>query len=540
MNISYFLVLFAVYNIANCYKILAIFPFGSVSHHIIGEATLRALVEAGHEVTIISSLKTKNPTENFKEIIIPDPMKVIMKGLNSIRSILSNFASYRFLFLDQTFNAFKFAKTMPSIIAELFLFNMGGKAVEHIMEQEIVQKLLNSNEKFDAVFVEVFAVDALFGFGQRFNCPVIGVTTFDGVYWNDVYTGNVSPYSYVPMVFYGLPDEMNFMQRLENTIFSILEKIFYNFYHLPNQKKLYEKYFPDAKNSFDLIHKNISLVFSNSHLSTSSARPLMPNMIDIGGVHVNPPKALPKDIQDFLDSAIDGAILFSMGSAVQSTDWKPQQREAFVNVFGKLKQKVLWKYENETLPGKPGNIKIGKWIPQRDIVAHPNVKAFITHGGQCGTTEALYKGVPLLGIPLFGDQIMNINRAVLKGYALSLDFQDITEESFGSALNEILTNPKYEKAAKKVSRISKDRPMSPKETVVYWTEHVIRHQGADHLKSAARNLNYFEFYLFDVYATLIGGFLIFSIVSIKIFLMIFMKVCGKKTSDESKRKLKKQ
>lgn len=80
MKISYFVVFSAVFNIINCYKILAIFPFGSVSHHIIGEATLRALVEAGHEVTMISALKTKNPTENFKEIIIPDPMKIIMKG----------------------------------------------------------------------------------------------------------------------------------------------------------------------------------------------------------------------------------------------------------------------------------------------------------------------------------------------------------------------------------------------------------------------------------------------------------------------------
>lgn len=64
--------------------------------------------------------------------------------------------------------------------------------------------------------------------------------------------------------------------------------------------------------------------------------------------------------------------------------WPVDKREAFVKAFGKLKERVLWKYENETLPNNPGNIKISSWIPQRDILAHPNVKIFITHGGILG------------------------------------------------------------------------------------------------------------------------------------------------------------
>jgi glucuronosyltransferase len=262
----------------------------------------------------------------------------------------------------------------------------------------------------------------------------------------------------------------------------------------------------------------------------------MPNMIGIAGIHVEPAKKLPQDIQEFLDTASDGVVLFSMGSAVQSTDWLPEQRDAMVRVFGKLKQKVLWKYENETLPGNPGNIKIGKWIPQRDIVAHPNVKVFITHGGQCGTTEALHEGVPLLAIPIFGDQIMNVNRAVLKGYALSLDFNDITEETFGNALNELLTNPKYSNNAKRLSNITKDRPMTPKETVVYWTEHVIRHQGGEHLKSVARHLNFIEYNLVDVYATLAVGILAIFFVFVKVLKKVFRRKPTGKSNDKKQKK----
>lgn len=80
MKISIFLAFSAIILTGNCYKILAVFPFGSVSHYSIGEATLKALTDAGHDVTMISALKTKKPSKNFKEIIIPDAMKAIMGG----------------------------------------------------------------------------------------------------------------------------------------------------------------------------------------------------------------------------------------------------------------------------------------------------------------------------------------------------------------------------------------------------------------------------------------------------------------------------
>ena len=426
-----------------------------------------------------------------------------------------------------TINFFEFAEMNP-IASLAFMFSTGGKHSEHVLQSEGVKKLLNSNEKFDAVIVELFAIDALVGLGQHFDCPIIGVNTFDGIYWNDVFTGNDSPYSYVPMAFLGLPDKMTFSQRLSNTFYSVVEKLLYNFYNLQNQQKVYEKYFPKATKSFNEAHKSLSMLFMNSHVSSSSARPFLPNMIEINGIHVEPAKPLSTDIQNFLDSATDGVIVFSMGSIVQGTDWTVQQREVFVKTFGKLKQKVLWKYENETLPGNPGNIKISSWLPQRDIIAHRNVKLFITHGGSLGTTEALAEGVPLLAIPLFGDQKMNIKRAVTKGYALSLNFKNITEEIFTEAIHELLTNPKFDENAKMLSGIFKDRPMTPKQTIVYWTEHVIRHQGADYLKASGRQLSYIEFNLIDVYVTLLACTIVIFYIFYKIFKWIIKKSFAKK------------
>jgi glucuronosyltransferase len=247
----------------------------------------------------------------------------------------------------------------------------------------------------------------------------------------------------------------------------------------------------------------------------------MPNMIDIGGIHVvDPPAKLPDDIQQFLDSATDGVILFSMGSMLQSVDWTVQQRKAFSGAFGKLKQKILWKYENETLPGNPGNIMIKSWIPQRDILAHPNVKLFLTHGGLLGTTEALYEGIPVLGIPIYGDQRMNMARAVSKGYGLEIDLNDITEELLTKNFNELLSNENFKKNAEEISKRFKDRPMSPNQSVVYWTEHVIRHHGANYLRSAGLKLNSLQRHLIDVYATIALIFLLAAWIGFKMIQFI--------------------
>ena len=77
---------------------------------------------------------------------------------------------------------------------------------------------------------------------------------------------------------------------------------------------------------------------------------------------------LQQELQKYLDDAPDGVIYFCMGSNLQSTLMPESKRNAFLGVFSKLKQRVLWKWESDTLPGQPSNVKLAKWLPQSDIL----------------------------------------------------------------------------------------------------------------------------------------------------------------------------
>lgn len=79
-------------------------------------------------------------------------------------------------------------------------------------------------------------------------------------------------------------------------------------------------------------------------------------------------KMLVQDIKELLDSSIEGVVFVSWGSMVKADTMNAEIRESMVRAFGSFKVKFLWKWENDTLPNKPENVYIKKWLQQREIL----------------------------------------------------------------------------------------------------------------------------------------------------------------------------
>lgn len=188
-----------------------------------------------------------------------------------------------------------------------------------------------------------------------------------------------------------------------------------------------------------------------------------------------------------------------MGSTAKSSDLSPETVKLFFNVLSKLPQKILWKWDDvENVPGKSDNILFDKWVPQNDVLAHKNLRLFITHGGKGSVVESQYHGVPMIVIPLFGDQTFNAKEIEGKMYGISINHKTVTKEHFEKVVNEVLENRKYLTNVKLFSKVYKDRPITAKENAVFWMEYVLRHKGARHLQSPAVHMNIVQLHNMDV------------------------------------------
>ena len=188
-----------------------------------------------------------------------------------------------------------------------------------------------------------------------------------------------------------------------------------------------------------------------------------------------------------------------------------------LEAFGRLKQNVLWKYENESVTHLPPNVMIQKWLPQNDILAHPNVKVFITHGGIFGSQEGLYWAKPMLCMPLYGDQHRNTIKAVRAGYARSLVFSEITANELQLNVEALINQPQYKQKALEMSKKFRDNPIHPLDEASYWIEYVMRYNGATFLKSYGAFMPLYQYLLLDILACVLVA--LFLIIWLPLFLM---------------------
>lgn len=151
----------------------------------------------------------------------------------------------------------------------------------------IVKLIRERSTTFDVVIVEQFCTESLFGFGQHFRAPVIAVSTFGASKLTNDMVGTPSPPSYVAHAFSVYSDRMSFWQRSGNMLLTIFENVLMELLHHPKQAALYESAFGKDRLSYDEMRKSIALVLLNMHHSISSPRPYVPNMIEVGGMHVN-------------------------------------------------------------------------------------------------------------------------------------------------------------------------------------------------------------------------------------------------------------
>uniref|UniRef100_A0A4W6BWL5 UDP-glucuronosyltransferase n=1 Tax=Lates calcarifer TaxID=8187 RepID=A0A4W6BWL5_LATCA len=297
--------------------------------------------------------------------------------------------------------------------------------------------------------------------------------------WYPAEVGAPAPLSYVPEFNSLLTDRMSLVQRITNTAVYLVQRFGVHYIALPKYDRIMKKH---GVNRLWMLCTDMALEFP---------RPTLPHVVYIGGILTKPPNPLPQQEHGF--------VVVSFGAGVKYLSHDIAYKLA--GALARLPQRVVWRFSGVPPSNLGNNTKLVDWMPQNDLLGHANTRAFLSHGGLNSIYEAMYHGVPVVGVPLFGDHYDTMTRVAAKGMGIMLHWKYMTEEDLYTALTSVIKDTRYRQQARLLSNIHKDQPGHPVTRAVYWISYILRHHGANHLRSAVYEVHPYQYFLLDVIVT---------------------------------------
>ena len=367
--------------------------------------------------------------------------------------------------------------------------------IKELFANTEIMKTLSSNKYDIALMDGVDVARAQYLVPYSLNVPFITINArHDG--WIARVPNLPSVEGETPMKF--LDKSSTFFDRLSNLFFRIMAHNFLSppTYVLGIYDDLFEELVPEKPViGFQKLYQSSEIFLINMDIiCLDTSRTSAPHYQFIGGLGAQDAKPLPKELENIITSATDGVIILSFGSGIKNIPMDMLVK--LLNAFKGLKQKVIMRHVGDVPDVIPDNVFIQSWMPQNDLLGHKNTRLFISHVGNNGQLEGVYHGVPMLMMPVLGDQMINAKRAYSRGYGVIMNPHDFTTEELKKNIKEMLKNPHYAENIKRCSKILHALP-SPQSNAAFWIEHVLRF-GGDHLKPYYMDMPLWQYFMLDV------------------------------------------
>ncbi|XP_020778525.2 UDP-glucuronosyltransferase 1A5-like isoform X2 [Boleophthalmus pectinirostris] len=474
---------------------ILIFPVDG-SHWINMKVLMEELHSRGHKMTVIRAsnswyiaeqsplyttinLEMENSFEDFFDIFLKEQIKAQREGASALTFL-------------------KLTKDFLHMISQAHA--IWCKAVESILEDDkMVKSLLDA--KYDLMLTDPAVAPGVV-LAKYLKLPIVlnvrWVTSGDGQFLLAP-----SPLSYIPVPGSGFTDKMSFLQRVQNVLYYSIVLVQQYVLVGPSYDALCKKHIEGGCDIISLL-QDADIWLFRSDFVFDFPRPTMPNVIYMGGFQCKQSQPLSAELEDFMQSAGEhGVIVMTLGTLVHA--FPTDLADEIASVFAKLPQKVIWRHLGARPSTLGNNTLLVDWMPQKDLLGHPQTKVFVAHGGTNGVQEAIYHGVPVLGIPLFFDQFDNLLRLQDRGAGTIIRLSELNGDTFEKGLKELLHQEHYRDNMQRLSRLHRDQPLSSMDQAVFWVEYVIRHKGAPHLRTQAYQMPWYSFYSVDVLLLLLSA-----------------------------------
>ncbi|XP_033475182.2 UDP-glucuronosyltransferase 2A1-like isoform X1 [Epinephelus lanceolatus] len=517
--------LLCVTQSANGGNILVWYTEGS--HWINMKPVLESLIDRGHQVTVLvpSTSMFMNTSESSR--FGHEPFNVSI-SVETIKEFYEDYIHFSMYEIDHMSYLKMYIRHMD-ITKEYLQISL--KFLDGVVKSETIMKKLKEG-KYDLLLADpIYPGSDLVA--DILGIPLVLSVRFSLAHNWERHCGQLpTPPSFVPAAMSKLTDKMNFSRRVWNLLFYALHDAVTN----NVLWKELDKYYSDVKgkptSACEMLGR-ADIWLMRTYWDFDFPRPFLPNFKFIGGIHCRPAKPLPEDMEEFVQSSGDaGIVVFSLGSFIKNIT--TDKGNMIASALAQLPQKVLWRYSGEKPATLGANTRIYDWIPQNDLLGHPKTVAFITHGGANGIYEAIYHGVPMVGIPMFADQPHNMVHMKAKGAAVTVDLNFMKTEDLRDAVNAVINDKSYKENVMQLSHIHHEQPMSPLDEAVFWIEFTMRNKGAKHLRVQAHELTWYQYHCLDVLAFFLAIVLLLVILFIKTCSFCVWRCCGRNGKTERK------
>ncbi|GMR37390.1 hypothetical protein PMAYCL1PPCAC_07585, partial [Pristionchus mayeri] len=511
------LFLFAL-SFSDAYKILVYNSKYGHSHSYFMGRIADILAEAGHEVTsLVPILDETVPDGTTKSKVIH-----VQQDPRAVEEAKATRQDMDFYSMDSF-----------SILAQLFVGRYLGKVFSYTCEKTLDEPGLIDKlraETFDVMISEHFDMCGL-GISHLIKPRAyIGASATEIMNHEYEEFGVPRSLSYNPGSYMTHLNVHSMWSRIKNIYAEFLINIFFHDTRTKVEavfKNKFGKEFPD----FVKLSSHSAYVFTNSEPLIDFAVPTLTRVIPIGGLNAKDPKPLDEKWSGILSSR-PRAVLISFGSVVQSYMLPIEVKRNMLKTISSFPEiTFIWKYEkdDEFAKGEAAKVKnlhLAKWQPQVDILNHPNLAVFITHGGMGSTQETAMRGVPGVFIPFFGDQPRNAGMMHHNELGIAIEKGELGDAvKLTAVLRELLENEKYRKNAKRIAAMLSKKPFSSKQQLVKYTEFAAEFGPSSALRPQSHDMSSIAYHNIDVVLFLV---LISFGLALLLLYILLKKIFGKK------------
>lgn len=262
-----FLIL-SLFRKASCANILGVFPIEAPSHHVVFDSYMSELHRRGHNVTVYS---------HFPDIV-SEQYKLIQ--ISNASTVLD--PSY--VTMDRMYS--------PSVMNNYkHIFHIVRNGETYTRSRALGQLYDQPEDAYDLIVTETCNTDLYLALVERFSAPFIAWTTSPLFVWSADRMGASTHPAYIPVLMTAYGPHMNFAERAHN---ALLRSVAFYKYHTGSSivsQEIASKRYKDSSNLDQLVLRT-SLLFVNTYCSLWGGRPLPQNVVEVGGLHVKPPRPL--------------------------------------------------------------------------------------------------------------------------------------------------------------------------------------------------------------------------------------------------------